>query len=90
MKPADIAAMIGQAEQAGAIVHGTGGQPWHYDAAANTAMQVRRLLFIETSSDGAQLWAAFLKERTPALPFKGLVPPAPGSHPVMPAKGGLH
>jgi len=75
---------------AGAIVHGTGGQPWHYDSAADAAMQVRRLLFIETSSSGAQLWAAFLKERTPPLPFMGLLPPAPGSHPVMPAKGELH
>jgi len=74
---------------AGAIVHGTGGQPWHYDGAANTAMQVRRLVFIETSSDAAQLWAAFLRERTPALPFMGLLPPD-GAHPVMPAKGGLH
>lgn len=75
---------------AGAIVHGTGGQPWHYDGAADTAMKVRRLMFIETSSDAAQLWAAFLRERTPALPFMGLLPPAPGSHPVMPDKGGLH
>jgi len=75
---------------AGAVVHGTGGQPWHYDAAADTAMHVRRLLFIETSSDGAQQWAAFLHERTPALPFMGLLPPVPGVHPVMPAKGEVH
>jgi len=74
----------------GAIVHGTGGQPWHYDGAADTAMQVRRLLFIETSSAGAQQWAAFLRERTPALPFMWLLPPAPGSHPGMPSRGEVH
>lgn len=72
-----------------AIVHGTGGQPWHYDAAADMAMQVRRLLLIETSSAGAQQWAAFLHERTPALPFVGLLPPD-GAHPVMPMKGEVH
>ena len=72
-----------------AIVHGTGGQPWHYQAAADAAMDVGRLLLIETTSAAAQLWAGFLRERTPPLPFMGLLPPD-GTHPVMPGKGAVH
>ncbi len=72
-----------------AIVHGTGGQRQHYAMAAVMAAEVRRLLFIETSSAGAQLWAGFLAERTPPLTFMGLLPPD-GAHPVTPAKGDLH
>lgn len=72
-----------------AIVHGTGAQRHHYALAAVMAADVRRLLFIETSSAGAQLWAGFLRERTPALRFMGLLPPD-GSHPVTPARGDLH
>lgn len=73
-----------------AVVHGTGAQRHHYAMAAAMAAEVGRLLLIETSSDGAQQWAAFLHERIPALQFMGVLPPAPGSHPVMPSKGELH
>jgi len=72
-----------------AIVRGTGAQRQHYAAAAAMAADVRRLLFIETSSAGAQMWAGFLSERTPTLRFMGVLPPD-GSHPVTPARGGLH
>ena len=72
-----------------AIVHGTGAQRQHYEMAAVMATDVRRLLFIETSSAGAQQWAGFLRERTPELRFMGLLP-SDGPHPVMPAKGDLH
>ena len=72
-----------------AIVHGTGAQPQHYEAAVAMAMQARRLLFIETTSVAAQIWAGFLKKRCPALPFMGLLPPD-GAHPVMPSKGQVH
>jgi hypothetical protein len=72
-----------------AVVHGTGGQRQHYASAAVMAARVRRLLFIETSSTGAQLWAGFLAERIPPLTFMGLLPPV-GAHPVMPAKGEVH
>lgn len=72
-----------------ACIHGTGGKPEHYAMAAIMAAEVRRLLFIETSSAGAQQWAGFLRERTPPLTFMGLLPPD-GAHPVMPAKGELH
>ena len=74
---------------AACIVHGTGAQPWHYEMGAVTAMQVRRLLFIETTSEAAQDWAAFLKQRTPMLPLMGLLPPD-GAHPIMPSKGQVH
>ncbi len=73
-----------------AIVHGTGGQRQHYAMAAAMAAEMRRLVFIETSTAGAQLWAGFLAERTPALPFMGLLPSDGGAHPVMPGKGELH
>lgn len=73
-----------------AVVHGTGGQRQHYAMAAVMAAEVRRLLLIETSSAGAQLWAGFLAERTPALRFMGVLPPDAGPHPVMPAKGEVH
>ena len=73
-----------------AVVHGTGAKREHYTMAACMVAKVGRLLLIETSSDGAQQWAAFLHERSPPLTFMGLLPPAPGSHPVMPAKGDLH
>ncbi len=72
-----------------AVVHGTGGQRQHYAMVAVMAAKMRRLLLIETSSAGAQLWAGFLAERTPPLTFMGLLPPD-GSHPVMPAKGEVH
>lgn len=72
-----------------AIVHGTGAEAWHYHMAAAAARDVGRLLLIETTSAAAQDWAGFLRERTPALPFMGLLPPD-GSHPVMPAKGDVH
>lgn len=72
-----------------AIVHGTGAKREHYATAACMAAKVGRLLLIETSSDGAQLWAGFLAERTPPLTFMGLLPPS-GAHPVMPSRGEVH
>jgi len=72
-----------------AVVHGTGGRPEHYAMVAEMAMRVRRLLLVETTSAAAQDWAAFLHERSPNLPFMGVLPPV-GPHPVMPARGGLH
>ena len=72
-----------------AMVHGTGAKPEHYAAAAMLTRVHRRLLLIETSSVAAQHWAAFLRERNPALPFMGLLPPD-GAHPVMPPPGDLH
>lgn len=72
-----------------AIVHGTGAQRAHYAFGVAMALQERRLLFIETGSQAAQLWAGFLKERAPPLRFMGFLPPD-GVHPVMPARGDLH
>ncbi len=72
-----------------AIVHGAGAERAHYDMAADLAKSARRLLLIETTSAAAQLWAAFLSERTPALPFMGILP-RDGAHPVRPTRGGLH
>ena len=72
-----------------AIVHGTGGKPEHYALAVEMAVQVRRLVLIETTSAAAQDWAGFLREHSPALSFMGVLPPD-GVHPVMPDKGQVH
>ena len=72
-----------------AIVHGASAERQHYAAAAAMTLQVRRMLFIETSSVGAQAWAAFLSERTPLLPMLGILP-TDGPHPVLPPRGAMH
>lgn len=72
-----------------AVVHGTGGKSEHYEMAADMAVQTRRLLLVETTSAAAQDWAAFLHERSPKLPFLGILPPD-GAHPVVPSKGQVH
>ena len=72
-----------------AIIHGTGGRPEHYAMAGAAAMDVRRLLLIETTSAAAQDWAAFLHERSPQLPFMGVLPPV-GPHPTVPSKEQVH
>ena len=72
-----------------AIVHGAGAERRHYADAATMTVQVRRMLFIETSSAGAQAWAAFLAERTPLLPMMGILS-TDGPHPVLPSKESVH
>lgn len=72
-----------------AVVHGTGAKREHYAMAAVMAAKVGRLLLIETSCNGAQLWAGFLAARTPPLTFMELLPPD-RAHPVMPAKERVH
>ena len=71
-----------------AIVHGAGAEDRHYQAAADLTGLHKRLLMIETTSDAAQLWAGFLKQRAD-LPFMGILP-SDGPHPVMPPLGDLH
>lgn len=71
-----------------AIIHGTGAQQEHYAMAALLTLETGRLLFIETSSSGAQDWAGFLRRRAD-LKFMGFLP-TDGAHPVMPAKGAVH
>lgn len=68
-----------------AIVNGGAGDRDHYAMAAVMARRVRRLLFVETSSAAAQEWAGFLKARTPALPFLGILPTV-GPHPILPPR----
>ena len=72
-----------------AIVHGAGAKREHYEMAAVMAKQVRRLLFVETTSEAAQEWAGFLSERTPKLPFMGVLP-NDGPHPIAVPKGAVH
>ncbi|MGI4799006.1 MAG: hypothetical protein ACRYG8_34205 [Janthinobacterium lividum] len=71
-----------------AIVHGTGAQDQHYQAAAALTYVHKRLLMIETTSTAAHLWAGFLKQRAD-LPFMGFLP-SEGSYPIMPPREGLH
>lgn len=71
-----------------AIVHGAGAKPAHYAMAAQLTLTTGRLLLIETTSEAAQDWAGFLRERRD-LKFMGILP-SDGPHPVMPAKGAVH
>ena len=48
---------------ASAVIHGSGPASWHYEVAAETAQQVRRVVFIETATRYATAWADFLAVR---------------------------
>ena len=71
-----------------AIVHGAGAEDHQYQAAAALTGLHRRLLFIETTSEAAQLWAGFLRQRA-ELPFMGILP-SDGPHPVRAPKEQVH
>jgi hypothetical protein len=61
----------------GAAIHGAAGEPDHYRRAAMAALSCGRLAFIETTSNRAREWAAFL-----GCPRTLLWVPASGAHPV--------
>lgn len=64
------------------IVHGTGGEREHYEAAVEATQTLRRVLFVETTSDLAPAWIEAARLCNP-LPALRLHLPQPGaSHPV--------
>ena len=64
------------------LLHGTGGEAWHYAIAAEAAAQVRRVLIVETTGAALPAWVALkadVASRTPSLGLK--VPPGMPAHP---------
>ena len=61
------------------LVHGAGGEPEHYRQALAMAKRHGRLALIDTSSQQAMPWAAFM-----AHPVSMIIVPTDGPHPVMP------
>ncbi len=64
------------------ILHGAGGEAWHYTMAAEVALHARRVLIVETSGAALPAWIALKAEvvpGTPGLVFK--VPPGRPAHP---------
>ena len=61
-----------------AVIHGTGGEPWHYRTAVEMARRTGRVAFIETTSLRAGEWADFLQ-----CPRALVIIPRDGVHPVM-------
>ena len=61
-----------------AVVHGSGGTvAWPYDFAVDAAKATGRVLVVETGSEHAEQWDAYL----PA-PCLVIIPPSSGVHPV--------
>lgn len=65
------------------MVHGGAGDAAHYRAAAQAAQIVNHAVVIETSSDRAREWAAFLGCPATLL----VLPEAGGAHPIEPERG---
>ncbi len=58
------------------VLHGAGGESWHYQAAVDTAEVVGRVLIIETNSTHLPAWGAALgnKPRLTVVPRNGMHP----------------
>ena len=65
----------------GALLHGTGGQPEHYDLAILAAQQVRHLVLVETSSSQLDAWRALALRSIPPKHIVQIEPPNGGVHP---------
>lgn len=71
------------------IVHGTGGQAFHYQAAVEAARLTGRVVIAETGNDYLKDWCAFRIVNAPRTP--GLIittPPGQPPHPMMGAPAG--
>lgn len=66
----------------GAFLHGTGGQPEHYEMAVEWAQRCRCLLLVETSSRQLDAWQALARRYLAAERILRLEPPEGGVHPV--------
>jgi hypothetical protein len=71
-------------QASGAIVHGAGGEPFHYREAVTATLMLRRLAFIETTSHRADDWASYLRSRKTLI-----IRPRNGPHPIAEARGPL-
>jgi hypothetical protein len=68
----------------GAIVHGAGGELYHYREAVAATLMLRRLALIETTSHRADEWASYLRSRKTLI-----IRPRNGPHPIAEARGPL-
>lgn len=74
----------------GVMLHGTGGQPEHYQMAVEGAQRCGRLVLVETCSTQIDAWAALaLRTLAPGRILK-IQPPAGGIHPVAVPRGQVH
>lgn len=64
------------------IVHGTGGEREHYEAAIEAAQTLKRVLFVETTSGKAPAWVEAAKLSNPLPALKLHVPLFGGVHPA--------
>lgn len=71
------------------VLHGAGGEAWHYAFIAGATVQWRRCLVVETTSAGLPEWLALRMRVAPHTPGMGwAVPPEDGVHPVAAAPAG--
>ena len=74
----------------GAMLHGSGGQPEHYQMAVEGAQRCGRLVLVETCSTQIDAWTALaLRTLAPGRILK-IQPPAGGIHPVAVPRGQIH
>lgn len=69
------------------MVHGSGANPAHYEAAVFAARGCGRVVLIECVSAHAPAWRAVFEGRCPVLLIE---PPAGGVHPAPAARGEVH
>lgn len=65
------------------MLHGAGGEPWHYAMAAEAAVLMGRVLIVETSSAGLPAWVAFKADHAPKV--QGVSFRVPEGQPAHPA-----
>jgi hypothetical protein len=63
-----------------ALIHGTGGERWHYAEAIKAAQLTGRCLLVETDSSHVAAWSASIAPRQ--IPMLHIIPPAGCHHPV--------
>ena len=64
------------------MLHGAGGQAWHYAVAVEAAAVLRRVLLIETTGAALPAWVALKTEVARSTPGLGvMVPPGEPAHP---------
>jgi hypothetical protein len=64
------------------MLHGAGGEGWHYEMAAEATLRMRRCLIVETTSAGLPAWAAFKLDVAPKTPFVCFRVPDASHHPM--------
>lgn len=69
----------------GLVIHASAGEPWHYEAAAALAEELRAVVLVETGTAHAEAWADLA--RRAAIPRRHIgftLLPRSGPHPILP------